>query len=153
MPFDAAKFNATKWAPRTEDVPVPDLKDFFPEGEPAVWRVRGLTGKELGLTNQAAEDARRMVEIIDGLTSDKPGALKEVTSELVGSGEKTPADISRRLKMLQLGSVSPVCDFELAGKLCKAFCVEFYSLTRAIERLTAAGHIPGKAPASGETPV
>ena len=41
--FDLKKFRNTKFEPRFEDVPVPDLKDFFGEGaEAPVWRVREL---------------------------------------------------------------------------------------------------------------
>jgi len=45
MAFDIKKFTKTKWTPRTEDVPVPDMQAFFQEGEPAVWRVRGSQDK------------------------------------------------------------------------------------------------------------
>jgi hypothetical protein len=151
MPFDAKKFTKTKFVHRTEDVPVPDLKEFFPEGEKAVWTVRGLTGQELGRANEAADRNKNIAAILSGLTS---GAEKEITDavkDLVGVGGNTPADISKRLEHLCLGSVEPKCTHDLAVRLCETFPVEFFQITNAIVRLTGQGQLPGKREPSGAT--
>ncbi|MBF0395774.1 MAG: hypothetical protein HQK78_03305, partial [Desulfobacterales bacterium] len=54
MSFDVKKFLKTKFIPREEEVLLPDLKDFFGEQEAASWKIRGLTGQELGQCNEAA---------------------------------------------------------------------------------------------------
>jgi hypothetical protein len=151
MPFDAKKFNKTKFTHRTEDVPVPDLKEFFPEGEPAVWKVRGLTGQELGRANEAADRNKSIAAILAGLTSGAEKEITEAVKDLVGVGGQTPADISKRLEHLCLGSVEPVCTHELAVRLCETFPVEFFQITNAIVRLTGQGQMPGKVQPSGKT--
>ena len=64
--FDSKKFLKTKFTPRTADVPVPDLREFFSDGTPAVWKVRGLTGHELGRAAEAAERNKSVLAIIEG---------------------------------------------------------------------------------------
>lgn len=153
MPFDAKKFQKTKFVHRTEEIPVPDLKAFFPEGEKAVWTVRGLTGQELGRANEAADRNKNIAAILAGLTS---GSEKEITAavkDLIGVGGNTPDDISKRLEHICIASVDPVCTHDLAVRLCEAFPVEFFQITNAIVRLTGLGQLPGKQPPSGATAV
>jgi hypothetical protein len=150
MSFDTKAFMKARLIPRETAIPVPDLKDFFPEGE-AVWKVRGLTGQELGRVNAAAEKAKNIAAVLDGLLSasdkDKAAGIRK----LVGADPtQTPADISRRLEMLQIGSVDPKCDEDLAVRVCEKFPVEFYQLTNEITKLTGQGHELGKPQASGK---
>ena len=69
MGFDSKKFIKTKFTPRIEEIDVPDLKDFFPAGEKPVWKVRGLTGQELGRANEALDRSKDMASVVNGLTS------------------------------------------------------------------------------------
>ena len=151
MPFDVKKFNKTKFSHRTEAIPVPDMKDFFPDGEEAVWKVRGLTGQELGRANEAAERSKNMAAILAGLTSGSGKEITDAVKELVGVGGSTPADIAKRLEHICIGSVDPVCTHDLAVRLCEVFPVEFFQITNAIVRLTGQGQMPGKVPPSGVT--
>lgn len=151
MAFDAKKFLRTKWSPRIESVPVPDLQAFFPDGEEAAWRVRGLSGQELGRAAEAAERNRNMAAIIDGLAGGEAREKAQAVRDLLGLGTDTPQDIAKRLEHLVLGSVDPPCPLELAVTLCEAFPVEFYLLTNRIMELTGRGRLPGKQPPSGET--
>lgn len=151
--FDAKRFMKTKWQPRTEDVPVPGLKGFFPEGENPVWKVRGLTGQEIGQANEAPDNFKTMAAAVEALAGAQ--AMKEKVSairDLLGLGGKTPADVAKRLEHLVLGSVDPPCTLDLAVKLCEAFPIEFFELTNKILRLTGLGQMPGKQPPSGEIP-
>jgi hypothetical protein len=139
MDFDLKKFKGAKFEPRVEAVPVPDLKDFFKEGTESVWKVRGLTGNELGQVNEAEEKNKNLAAIIDGLISpnmkDKVDALK---AEL-GLDDKAPNSVVRRLTMLTLGSVDPAVDHETSVKLCATFPIEFINLTNRITILTGKG--------------
>lgn len=151
MGFDAKKFQKAKFIPRIEDVPVPDLQAFFPEGEKAVWKVRGLTGQELGRANEAAERNANMAAILAGLTSRSDREVQDAVKQLVGIAGNTPTDISKRLEHLILGSVDPKCTNDLAVRLCETYPIEFYTITNTIVRLTGQGQMPGKQPPSGET--
>ena len=151
MGFDVKKFTKQKFQARIAEIPVPDLQAFFPEGEKAVWKVRGLTGQELGRSNEAAERNKNIAAILSGLTSGSDREVAQAVKDLVGVGGNTPADISKRLEHLILGSVDPVCTHDLAVKLCEVYPVEFYQITNAIVRLTGQGQLPGKPQPSGAT--
>lgn len=151
MGFNAQLFLQTRFEPRTEKVPVPDLRDWF-EGEP-VWTVRGLTGHELARVNQAAEAAGSLEALAQALAAQAPAEKAEALRQILGlADDDTPADLARRIEMLRLGSVDPACDRELAVALADRFPVEFYQLTNAISRLTGKGKTPGKPKGSGGTP-
>lgn len=152
MPFDAKKFLKTKWTPRIEEVPVPDLAAFFPDGAKPVWKVRGLTGQELGRSNEAAERNKNVAAILEGISSGVAKEQTEAVKELLGVGGATPQDIARRLEHLTLGSVDPKCPPDLAIRLCETFPVEFFQITNRIVQLTGQGQMPGKPQPSGETP-
>ena len=152
MGFDSKRFLATQFIPREEDVPVKDLKDFFGEGDKPVWRVRGLTGYELGKVEEIKRRNRKIENIIEGIVSD--GSRKQVQAirQLIGNTKEATDDIAKRLEMLVIGSVDPECDLDLAIKLLTAFPIEFFDLTNRVNLLTGKGHIPGKAKPSGKTP-
>jgi len=151
MAFDVKKFTKTKWTPRTEDVPVPDMQAFFQEGEPAVWRVRGLTGQELGQSNEAAEKQRNIAAAVSGIASGVEKEIAESIKELLGVSKNIPADIAKRIEILCMGSVSPACTVDLAVKVCEVFPIEFFQLTNSILKLTGQGQMPGKSLPSGAT--
>jgi hypothetical protein len=152
MKFDAKKFLKTKFVKRTFPVSVPDLRDFFHEGEEAVWTVRGLTGQELARANEAADRSKNMATILSALSSDVSKEKETAVKELLGLTKGTPADISKRIEHLVLGSVDPECTQDLAVKLCETYPVEFYQLTNKIMELTGQGQMPGKPKPSLETP-
>ena len=151
--FDAKKFLKTKFIPRTEEVPVPDLKDFFPEGVKPVWIVRGLTGQEIGRANEAPENFRKMGAIMEGLTSQISKENAEAIKKLIGMGaDAVVDDTAKRISYLTVGSVDPPCSLDLAVHLCTHFPGEFIMLSNSIRTLSTLGHVPGKQTPSGETP-
>lgn len=153
MPFDTRQFMKTKFIPRQEAVPVPDLKEFFTDladKEVPLWTVRGLTGQELGSCNEAAARNKNIGAILEGLADSSRKEKVASIRKLLGIGE-TPQDVAKRIEMLLTGSVEPSVDIELAVKLCETFPVEFYQLTTKITQLTGQGHVPGKSKASGNS--
>lgn len=157
MPFDAKKFKKTRYVPREGDVPVPDLKPFFEEDEPAVWRVRGLTGYELGRARESVASNKTIAAVVEGLASRIPKEVKEAISGLIGNGTETPQDIAQRMHILALGSILPKLtdetgaeDMDTVIQLVTAFPIEFFQITNKINELTGLGHVPGKPQASGE---
>lgn len=149
MSFDTKKFIKTKFTHRTEDVPVPDLKDFFAPGEAPVWKVRGLTGQELGKVNEAVERGKDMASIISAVTSRVDKEVTDAVKTLIGLGKDVSSDIQKRIEHLMAGSVDPVCTQDIAVRLCEAFPIEFFQITNAIVRLTGQGQVPGKQQPSG----
>lgn len=152
MPFDVKKFEKTKFVPVVEDVPVPDLQEFFSEGETAVWKVRGLTGQELGRANEVVDKNKNISAIIDGLVSDSSKDKSDAIKDLLGINQyNTPADVAKRIAFLQYGSVDPICTEEMAVKLCTVKGIEFFTLTNKIVALTGMGHTVGKSKPCGES--
>ena len=151
MSFNTQKFLEARLYPREHDVPVPDLKDFFEDKKKAVWKVRGITGQELGRANEAADKLKNVAAILDGVLSSVAKDKADAWRKAAGMDEsETPRDTAKRLEMLVIGSVEPKCTWELAIKICEKFPVEFYALTNKITELTGQGHVPGKPAASGK---
>lgn len=148
--FDVKKFHKTKFKPRTDDVPVPDLKNFFGPKEKPVWTVRGLGGQEIGQAKEAAAKNKNLTAIVDALAGTQKEKVQGIKDAL-GIG-KIPDDIAQRVAQLEAGSTAPECDTELAIKLCKHFPVVFYKLTNKILELTGKGSEPGKPAGSTQTP-
>jgi hypothetical protein len=151
MPFDTKQFHKTKFKARTEDVPVPDLAGFFPDGESPVWTVRGLTGKEVGISAEAVSKNKNLTAVVDALASTVQAEKVQGLKDALGIG-KVPDDIAKRIAHLEAGSVSPKCDTELALKICEHFPIIFYELTNVILKLTGQGAELGKPVASTQTP-
>jgi len=81
MSFDSKKFLKQKYVYREEDVPVPDLGLYFKEGEKPLWKVRGLTGQEMGQVHEAVgvqKNIRSVLSALEGVSEkDKGGGLQE----------------------------------------------------------------------------
>jgi hypothetical protein len=152
MGFDSKKFLKTKFRHREEEIRVPGLSEFFPDGDP-VWKVRGLTGQELGRANEAADRSKIAVALVEALVKGGDDEKKKAAKDLLGVGTGAPEDVAKRMQYLMAGSVDPPCDHELAVRLCEAFPIEFLELTTAILRLTGQGQdFEKKSTPSGEIP-
>jgi hypothetical protein len=144
MPFDVKQFKTSQFVNREGTIKVPDLAPFFQEGEDPVWKVRGLTGHELGRVNEASERYKNITAILTGLISSGATDKVESIKKLVGLGDDTPADIVKRLDMLVVASVDPEVDEELAIKICENYPIEFFTITNEITNLTGQGRVLGK---------
>lgn len=153
--MDVEAFMQAQLAPRQEEVPVPELAEWFAKGQAPVWVVRGLAGAELGRANEAADNGgerlRTAVAALAGEGTEKASALKAL---LGVSDDEVPKDISRRIELLTWGSVAPALGAngrDVAVRLAEAFPVTFYTLTNRILNLTGKGSEPGKAKRSSRT--
>ena len=78
----------------------------------------------------------------------------EGANELRDAAQQTPAEISKRIEMLMLGSVSPALgdtNRDVAVKLSEINSEVFFKLTNAIKDLTGEGFERGKPTRSGPT--
>ena len=139
MPFNTKLFMRDKFKPRTAEVSLPDLADWFGEGEPPVWVVRSLDAAELARAEDAASKNSRIKSVIDALDglsqSDKVAELRDS----LGLTDNTPAEVVKRLEHLVMGSVEPEISLDVAVKLASVRPVEFYQLTTQIMALTGKG--------------
>lgn len=153
--LDIQKFLNAALQPRTQELAVPELQDWFPKDGKAAWTVRGLTAAELARANLAAEsgldNVRAMVAAMAG-DGDKADAIRKAMGLV---SDDVPGDISRRIEMLAAGSVAPQLgadNRDVAVKLAETFPTVFYQLSNAILSLTGQGAEPGKPKRSGKTP-
>lgn len=144
MAFDKDKFLQTSFKHRTDPVPVPDMAEFFAEGSKAEWIVRGMTGQEVGRCAEAATKREAINLLVSGLMSTVTQETVEAAKDVLGIGKDTPVDIAKRIEHLVTASVDPVCDLDLAVKVCEAYPIEFYQITNRIMELTGKGQVPGK---------
>src|SRR5690554_2865991 len=160
MDFDIQKFTSAAFKPREGEVAVPGLAPFFKgparqdeQGNelPPVWKVRGLTGTELGHAAEAAARNRNRNALIEGLTAGKDDSLTSAVKEMLGTAGKVSDETAKKLEMLVQGSVDPQCTHQLAVKLNESFPVEFGMLVNEIVRLTGLGGEPGKPKPSSKT--
>lgn len=149
--FNAKAFSKETFSPRMKDIAVPDFKDYFPEGENAVWKIRGLEANEIA----KCYDAQKTLSAIDTTFKAAAGAVacedkvKELREKL-GIEIDIHSDILFRRAQLVHGSVLPEIDHQIAVKLSRVFPVEFYNITTEITRLTGLGQTPGKPKPSGK---
>jgi len=142
MPFNVEKFESTVFEDRVADVPVPGLAAFFDEGEAPVWKVRGLTGLESAISNQAVQNNKNVDAILGAIDTKIKKEKIEGIRQLAGlSGGSVPDDLVKRYVWLTRASVDPVCTHELAMKLANEKPEEFYLLTNKILQLTGQGRL------------
>ena len=151
MSFNVDKFLSAKFKRIEKSIDVPDLKDFFEEGEKPVWIVRGLTGIELGKMAEAVKANKTKADIVEGLMSGETRKLIDSMKSMIGADSNAPDDIAKRLSQITLGSVNPVCNQQLAVRLCEFYPIEFYQITNEITLLTGRGYELGKHKHSTET--
>ena len=148
MGCKSKEFHKAKFQPRTTDVSVPGLADWF-DG-PSIWKVRGLTGNELGRCNELAERNRKSIsDIVRALIANNGSETAEAIQGLVSLSDDVPQDVARRIEYMIAGSVDPDCPVERAVLLNQAFPIEFRIISEEIFKLTGQGHVPGKPLPSG----
>lgn len=149
MSFDMKGFMKAQFRDRTEDVPVPDLKEWFGEdAEPAI-RVRGLTGAELARVNEAVARNKNLSGMLDALSSTNASEKVEAIKESLGFSGKVPDDVAKRAEQLVIGAVDPEFTLEQAVKFFEVFPVEAYQVTNKIMELTGKGKTSGESRPSG----
>jgi hypothetical protein len=148
MTFDKNKWLKTEFQPRTSEVKLLQLADWFSDGEP-IFVVRGLTGNEVGRVRDALIKNKNIESIIEAISenSDQIDKLKEA----IGIGAETPFDVIKRLEELTIALIDPSFTIQDAVKFAERHPIEFYQLTNEINRLTGLGLDVKKSQNSGMT--
>jgi len=147
--FDERAFLKAQYLPRTANVQVPELKEYFGEAE-AVWTVRGMTGEELARTAELAARNKSLDTAVQALSSKQ--AEIDQMREVLGVGDDVPIELAKRIEQLLVCSVDPVPNRQAALKLATTLPILFYQITNEIVRLTGLGMDLKKSEPSGEIP-
>lgn len=153
--MDLNRFANATFVQREASIPVPELAEWFAEGEEQVWVVRGLTAAELGRAQQSASTREATLAALVNAMAGEGDKASEIRKAMGLSDENVPEDVSRRIEMLVAGSVNPKLSQDqrdVAVKLAEAYPTTFYALTNKITNLTGQGAEPGKRKPSGKTP-
>lgn len=135
--FLTDKFANAKFEPRTEEIDVPFMRDFFEEGREPKFIIRGLNAVELNTTIEANTKQKSIDNIVKAITTDRD-QIQSVRKALGMSGD-IPAEIAKRIETFVLGCVSPQFNHSMAVKFAEAFPIEFYDITNKILNLTGMG--------------
>lgn len=148
MPFQADRFAAAKFQPRTSRVKLEALAAWFDEGEEPEFEVRGLSASELHQAIEAGKRQMSVEAIVQAIANG--GDQAQAIRRALGLSGDTPGEIAKRLELLVIGCVSPKLDLPVAVKLAETFPIEFLMLTNEISELTGKGSDVVKPPAASE---
>ena len=151
MPFAAKAFSKAAFEPRTADVRIDELKDWF-GGEAPIFRVRGLSGIELAQALDAAQTSQSRAELAEALLEGTDGAKVDAVKEAFGLGKGVPDELIRYHELIIRGTVEPKLSRDLSVKLSERFPVDHKQLALKILALTGQGQAVKKKPsASSDT--
>lgn len=146
------KFLNASFVQRQATIKVPELSSFFGKEKPE-WTVRALTAAELGRANESAERGSENLKALITAMAGEGDKAEAIRKSMGLSNTEVPEDVSRRIEMLTLASVSPALGNEqrdVAVKLAENFPTTFYKLTNKILGLTGQGADVGKQKRSGK---
>jgi len=143
--MDVDKFDNAKFKRREREIEVPELAPFFPDEQKPVIVIQNLTAPEVAIANEAADKSKDLAEIVGRLFSEAPREKIDAILDAAGiSSKATPADYSKRLKLLQFGVKGNLFDQRRAVKFASNFPVDFYDITNKILQITGLGACLGE---------
>lgn len=151
--MDLKAFEQATFTRREESIAVPQLKDFFAKGKKPVWKVRGLSGAELGWVNENQSRTDELRQLVVALAGNGDAAEK-IRDYLDLDPNKVNAARSRLIDIVTVGSVDPEIGpdkRQVVVKLNEHHPGLIDLLAQAISRLTGMGSSPGKPKSSGRT--
>jgi len=148
MTFNAEAFTAAEFTARTESVTVPQLAEFFGDGAPPVFVVRGLSASELQRALEAGMRQNGIDVVVKAIASQKDQVA--LIRQALGLSADVPGEIAKRMEMLVQGCVAPKLTHAAAAKLAEVCPIEFYDITNKITLLTGQGGSRVKPPPSSQ---
>jgi len=148
--FLSENFRSAAFEPRTESFTIPQLAEFFPDGNP-VFTVRALTASELHRAIEAGTRQNALEGVVKAIASQKDQV--EQIRKALGLSADTPGETAKRIELLVQGCVVPKLAHADVVKLAEVCPIEFLAMTNAITMLTGQGGSRVKpAPSSPTTP-
>jgi len=135
--FDTNKFTKQKFAARTEDVDVPELKGWFDVDEKPVFKIKGLSHRELAIAeeNGTRKSGDIIIKALAGTSQEKEKAIRQIA----GYEDGTPSDTAKRIEHLIAGCVEPKMELQTAVKIAAHFPIVLIQVTNKILQLTGLG--------------
>jgi len=137
MGFNAEAFQSAEFTALTDSVVLPQLSEFFGEGESPTFVVRGLTANELCRAIEAGSKQSSIDTVVKAISSQKDQVTQ--IRKALGMSADVPGEIAKRMEMIVLGCVSPTLNHASVAKLAEVCPVEFYDLTNKITQMTGKG--------------
>jgi hypothetical protein len=148
MTFNAEAFTAAEFTARTESVTVPQLAEFFGDGAPPVFVVRGLSASELQRALEAGTRQNGIDVVVKAIASQKDQVA--LIRQALGLSADVPGEVAKRMEMLVQGCVTPKLTHAAAAKLAEVCPIEFYDLSNRVTQLTGQGGSRVKPPPSSQ---
>jgi hypothetical protein len=148
MTFNAEAFTAAEFTARTESVTVPQLAEFFGDGAPPVFVVRGLSASELHRALEAGTRQNGIDVVVKAIASQKDQVA--LIRQALGLSADVPGEVAKRMEMLVQGCVTPKLTHAAAAKLAEVCPIEFYDLSNRVTQLTGQGGSRVKPPPSSQ---
>lgn len=145
---------AEKLQRREAEIPVPALAWMFPDGEKAIWVVRGLGAAEHWQAAQAGDRDKKLVELVRAMAAGDQQADALRATLGIGSDE-VPDEVRKRIAQIEIATVSPdiPADFrhDLIVRISENHAEEFFAISGKIMELTVGGSTVGKPKGSSRT--
>ena len=139
--FDINKFMNSTLVPRTAEVEVEELLSWFPEGEKAIWKVRGLTATEMAKAQEAATKSQNIIAVVEAISGTNNTEKVTALKELLGTDDDVPIELAKRMEHLVCGVIAPKIELDLAVKLAQNYPIVFMTLAQKILTLTGLGAV------------
>lgn len=151
MSFDLKAFQKAQIEPRTREVPVPALAEFFGDGEEPVFKVRALDHAEVSRSRQCTQQDAKIKAAITALSGSDLEKAKAI-QQIIGDVEGIPGRTRVRIEMLKMGCVEPKLDQQIVVRIGQFFPSVLEYLTDVIVDLTdQGGEIAKKKPKTSGT--
>ncbi len=105
--FNINKYSKGEFHPREEEVLVPRLNSFFPEGERPIFIVRGMTADEVARSNKAVANSKTINSLITAVSSQNSKEKTKAFKDMVGFGDDIAEDTCRKIEVIMIGLVNP----------------------------------------------
>lgn len=157
MGYNVEKFKSSNYQDRTAVVPVPGLPDneFDSPDDPKEFLVRGLTGLDLDIVENAhvrAKNAERLIdEATSGFDREQIRLLKQKVGFLTGDNTEPLEASIKNYNIMALGCVSPKMSVQDAVAFYRDHPIEARQTIFQILALTGQGRMSGLTP-SGDAP-
>jgi len=148
MGFDIQKFKAADIGRAEAELAVPELAEWFDEGEDAVFRLRSLTASELYRAADAVSSYEAKSAFLHRLAKGTAKEKAEAAAQILGIGDSESSEYVRRIVYLQHGCESPELDEEAIKRIAKYYPATFIAVAMKIEALSNQGGASKKKPKS-----
>ena len=149
--FDMAKFQSAQYEDRIDNIHVPEMVDFYPEGTKPMIKVKGLTAEELAKSEYEVSLNRQTINEMNKLNVDDNtiSALRTIMRSY--GTEDTPDNHVKMLNFVRIGMLEPKMNHDEVIKFSNVFPIEFRQVYIKIAELTGRGsQALGKPKGSGK---